>query len=183
MVKDTLNSVFENFKERTKNPFLGTLVVVWIVHNWRLVYSLFYFDSKLALDKRLSYIEQYFSEIPFYLNLLHVFLLTILILSVTYLFLGVSRFISDFYNKVVIAEIVGFIDKNAVVLRSKYLEQQEIIENLELKLETERLAKVTAQKERDTSDEKLSAFITKRLDNDESGTVQKQDNLNIDTAF
>ncbi|WP_176763493.1 hypothetical protein [Pedobacter antarcticus] len=52
-----------------------------------------------------------------------------------------------------------------------------------MKLETERLAKVTAQKERDTSDEKLSAFITKRLDNDESGTVQKQENLNIDTAF
>lgn len=162
MVKDTLNSIFDNLKERTTNPFLGTLIVVWIVHNWKLLYSLFYFDSKLTLAERLCYIEEYFQKTPFYLNLFYVFLLTILVLSVTYLFLGLSRFITDFYEKRVIPKIVEFIDKTAIVLKSDYIAQQEVIRHLEERLEGERLAKATAQKERDESETKLAEILSNK---------------------
>lgn len=167
MVKDTLNSVFDNLKERTTNPFLGTLIVVWIVHNWKLIYSLFYFDSKLTLTERLSYIEEFFQKTPFYLNLFYVFLLTILILCITYLFLGLSRFISDFYEKRVIPKIVKFIDKSAIVLKSDYLAQQEVIRHLEGRLDEERLAKGAAQRERDESDAKLDEALSKRLNSEQ----------------
>lgn len=168
MVKDTLNSVFDNLKERTTNPFLGTLIAVWIVHNWKLIYSLFYFDSKFTLTERLSYIEEFFQKIPFYLNLFYVFLLTILVLCITYLFLGLSRFISDFYEKRVIPKIVEFIDKSAIVLKSDYLAQQEVIRHLEVRLEEERLAKGAAQKERDESDAKLAEILSKRPNSEQA---------------
>lgn len=155
MVKDTLNSVFDNLKERTTNPFLGTLIVVWLVHNWKLVYSLFYFDSKLTLDERLIYIEAYFLKMPFYINLLLVLVFTILVLCVTYFFLGLSRFISDFYEKGVVPRIVKFNDKSAVVLKSESDKQKEFIRSLEARLEEERLAKSNAQNERDQLDKLL----------------------------
>ena len=181
MLKDSLNSILDNIKERTTNPFLGTLIVVWVVHNWKLVYSLFYFDSKLTLDERLVCIEEYFSRTPFYLNLFYVFLLTILVLSVTYLFLGLSRFISDFYEKIVIPQIVKFNDKSAIVPKSDYMAQQEVIRQLELRLEGERLAKVAAQKERDESDIKLTEFLSVKLDSKD--TLEKGTSNTIPASF
>jgi len=155
MLKDGLNSVLDNLKERTTNPFLGTLIVVWIIHNWKLVYSLFYFDAKLNLEKRLAYIDEYFIKTPFYLNLLTVFGLTVLVLCVTYVFLGLSRFITDFYEKIVIPKIVQFNDKSAIVLKADFLLQKEIIKQLEERLEAERIERINAQSERDRVEAKL----------------------------
>jgi len=176
MLKDGLNSILDNIKERTTNPFLGTLIVVWIVHNWKLVYSLLYFDSKLSLDKRLFYIQEYFNKTPFYLNLVYVFFLTILVLCVTYLFLGLSRFISDFYEKIIIPKIVKFNDKGNIVLKSDYLLLNEAFRQLELRLEEERLAKVAAQNERDSAYSRFTElrFNEEQQENKKSGAKNNQ---------
>jgi|GEM_PF-1626116 len=165
MIKDSLNSILDNIKERTTNPFFGTLIVVWLIHNWSLVYSLFYFDSDYKLASRLNFINCYYEEKPFIINLLHVVLITVGVLVFTYVMLSISRFITDCYEKLVIPKIAQWTDKNSVVLKSDYIIVKEALQTLELKLENERLAKASAQTERDVAITKL-AELQKQRDED-----------------
>jgi hypothetical protein len=155
MVKDTLNSVFDNLKERTTNPFLGTLIVVWTLKNWELVYSLFYFDSSLKLDDRLAKITDHFKDQSFLLNMGSVILITMGVLILTYTLLSLSRLVTDAYERIVIPVISKLTDRSSVVLKSEYVILQEVVKKLEVRLEEERLAKVAAQTERDSVDAKL----------------------------
>lgn len=50
MIEDLFVSFKENIKGKTTNPFFGTLILVWIFHNWRLIYSIFNFDTSSNLD-------------------------------------------------------------------------------------------------------------------------------------
>lgn len=54
MLKEAWDSFKENIKERVTNPFLGTFVLVWIVHNWKVVYAFFFFDKEYNLEKKFS---------------------------------------------------------------------------------------------------------------------------------
>jgi hypothetical protein len=155
MVKDTLNSILDNIKERTTNPFLGTLIVVWLVKNWTLVYSLFYFDGSLKLEGRLKYLSNYFANHSFILNMVYVILITLGVLVVTYILLGLSRFLTETYERRLVPQISKWTDKSSVVLKVDYLNLQEVVKQLEIRLETERLAKVSAQNERDEAYSKL----------------------------
>ncbi|RBQ05847.1 hypothetical protein [Pedobacter miscanthi] len=171
MVKDTLNSMLDNIKERTTNPFLGTFVIVWIVKNWKLVYSLFYFDSAFTLPKRLAYIERYFNEKSFWCNMLVVVGFTILVLVITYILLALSRLLTEFYDKMVVPKIAKITDKSSIVLKSKYNELEEAFKLLEKRYEEERLAKVAAQNERDTSDTKLLEYMSKPSESTELESI------------
>ncbi|RZK60291.1 MAG: hypothetical protein EOO91_01970 [Pedobacter sp.] len=161
MVKDTFKSILDNLKERTTNPFLGTLIVVWLIKNWKLVYSLFYFDSAFKLEQRLKYISTYFENTSFFWNMVSVVMITLGVLILTYLLLSVSRLITDGQEKLILPIISKWTDKSSIVLKSDYIKLQEVIKQLELRLEEERLAKVTIQNERDRLDEKLAALPRK----------------------
>lgn len=165
MVKDTLNSIFDNVKERTTNPFLGTLIVVWSIKNWRLIYSLLYFDPKLTLDQRLDKISNHFDGQSFIWNMLITVAITIVVLLSTYIMLGISRLLTDFYDNVILPKSADLTSKgSAVVLKVDHLKLKEENKLLEARLEEERLAKVGAQSERDAIDQKLLK-LTSTADN------------------
>lgn len=155
MVKDTLNSIFDNLKERTTNPFLGTLAVVWTIKNWKLVYSLLYFDGNFKLKDRLDYITEYFSQHSFVSNMLGVISITLGLLVVTYFLLTLSRLLTDSYERIVIPWISKVTDKSTIVLKSDYSKILEEVKRLELRLEEERQARFTVQTERDSAEQKL----------------------------
>lgn len=149
MVKDLFDSFKDNIKERTTNPFLGTFLIVWLIKNWVLVYSLFYFDSKLTLDKRISYIQDYFNAQPFWLNLLIVVSITVLILILTYILLALSRLMANFNETTIIPWIYKVTDKSSIVRKVDYLLLRDKIRELEQRVEAEREAKLQAFRERD----------------------------------
>lgn len=167
MVKDTLDSVFENLKERTTNPFLGTLIVVWIIKNWKLVYSLLYFDGSFKLKDRLDYITQYFSERSFYWNMLGVVFITMIVLLTTYALLTISRLLTDFYERVVLPWVSEVTDKSTVILKTEHNKVLEEVKYLQTRLEEERLAKVAAQNERDQADERILKLTTVKKEEEE----------------
>ena len=168
MISDSLSSIFDNIKERTTNPFLGTLIVVWTIKNWKLVYSLFYFDSSLKLDDRLDKITDHFKDQSFLLNMSSVILITLVVLILTYLLLSISRYVTDIYERMVIPKISKWTDKSSVVLKSDYILLEEGIKQLRLRLEEERLAKVAAQSERDQIDTKLTELNSLRTNEETS---------------
>lgn len=166
MIKDSLNSILDNIKERTTNPFLGTLIVVWVVHNWNLVYSMFYFDSAFKLQDRLSYINKYFNNKPFIWNLLIVVGITIVVLLFTYLMLSISRLITDTHERIVLPLISKWTDENSVVSKEKYTALERVVNQLGARVEEERLAKVAAQTERDAIDKRLTNQVKASLETD-----------------
>ena len=135
------------------------MIVVWTLKNWELVYALFTFNANSNLHSRQSYISNYFKHQSFFWNILIVVAITMGILILTYIFLALSRLITDFYDKVVTPGISRVTDKSSIVLKSEYLKLQDVIKNLESRLEEERLLKVAAVNERDQIDAKFVEFI------------------------
>jgi hypothetical protein len=177
MVKDIFDSFKDSVKERTTNPFLGTLIIVWILKNWKLVYSLFYFDSRFTLAERLLYIDTYFKQSSFLLNVLYAICITIGVLITTYLLLGLSRLIGNLYHKLLIPWVYYITDKGSIVEKSEYNILLERIKVLDERVEVERLAKVSAQNERDLSDQKLSTMINDRQSVQQSTFTFEEEDL------
>jgi len=59
---EVINSFWDTVKERTTNPFFGTLIGVWIIRNWILLYTIFNFDSGSNLEIKRKYISDYFAS-------------------------------------------------------------------------------------------------------------------------
>jgi hypothetical protein len=138
MIKDFLISFKENFKEKTRNPFLGTYLIVWIIRNWLLVYTLFNFDKKHDLDFKINFIKTYYYENDFITNLLTNILWSFALLILTYVLLNASRFIINLSEKQITPWVYKITDSKAIVLKEEYdrlKQEKNLIEN---KLEDER---------------------------------------------
>ncbi|MEW5675540.1 hypothetical protein ABGT15_04445 [Flavobacterium enshiense] len=59
---EIITSFFDNIKQKTTNPFFGTLILVWLIRNWDLVFSLFNFDKKHNLTYKVAYINKYYHD-------------------------------------------------------------------------------------------------------------------------
>lgn len=56
---EVINSFFSNIKDKLTNPFFGTLILVLIIHHWKLWYVAFNFDSDCTVDDKLLFINNY----------------------------------------------------------------------------------------------------------------------------
>lgn len=160
MLSEAIDSFKENIKQKIANPFLGTLLLVWIVKNWKVVYAFFFFDKEHKLQNRIDYFNSYWKEHNFIWNFVGVVLLTILILVVTYLFLALSRFISSYYENVIIPQIQKW-SKGKIVAAETHQIAIDRISVLESKVEVERRAKVELQNE-------IERLENRKLSNEDS---------------
>ncbi|MDT0295930.1 hypothetical protein ACFQ3R_11380 [Mesonia ostreae] len=138
MIKDFLISFRDNFKEKTRNPFLGTYLIVWIIRNWELIYTIFNFDKNYQLKDKVDFIKTYYSEQSFIGNLLTTALWAFGLLILTYLLLAISRLITNFSEKQITPWIYKITDSKSIVLKETFENLR--IENtrIETKLEIER---------------------------------------------
>lgn len=57
-----ISSFFDNIKDKTTNPFFGTLIFVWLIRNWELVYTIFNFDKNYNLEAKKGFIRNYYKD-------------------------------------------------------------------------------------------------------------------------
>ncbi|WP_179354768.1 hypothetical protein [Winogradskyella vidalii] len=138
MIKDFLISFRDNFKEKTRNPFLGTYLIVWIIRNWDLIYTLFNFDSEYKLANKIAYIKSYYSENGFIENLFTSILWAFGLLILTYILLAISRFITNYSEKRITPWIYKITDSKSIVLKETYEKLRNENSRIETKLESER---------------------------------------------
>ncbi len=178
MIKDFLISFRDNFKEKTRNPFLGTYVIVWIVLNWELIYTLFNFDDNYKLENKVAFIKAYYKEQSFIGNLFKTVLWAFGLLILTYLLLAISRLITNFSEKQITPWIYKITDSKSIVLKETYENLR--IENtqIEAKLEKERENKKRLLLEIT----ELERTIDKLNSNDEenNGTEESIKNISLD---
>lgn len=141
MVKDFLISFSDNFKEKTKNPFLGTYLLVWLIRNWDLIYSLFNFDPQSNRGERIKFIKAYYSETNFVENLLINILWSFGLLILTYALVNLSRVIVNLSEKQLTPWIYKMTDSKSIVLKEVYDRVRSENDELQTRLDKERESK------------------------------------------
>ena len=147
MIKDLLVSFKDNVQRRTTNPFLGTFAIVWLLRNWKLVYTFFYFDSSTTLNQRINIIATYFTANKFTVDLLWNIWWTLIALTTTLILINLSRLIVNLFEKRLTPWIYRITDSNSVVLKETYDSLRNEKFELEIKFEAERDSKSKLQKE------------------------------------
>jgi len=147
MIKDFLISFKDNFKTKTRNPFLGTYLMVWIVRNWELVYTLLNFDNEQKLKDRVDFIEQYYTDNNFLENLWTNLYWAFALLVLTFILLNMSRLIVNLFEKRLTPWIYKITDSKSIVLKETYDKLKEENLHLEGQLEKERGSKGRLQNE------------------------------------
>jgi hypothetical protein len=64
----TFDSIISDVRDRAKNPFFATLIFVWLVRNWIVVYTLFNFDDNCNSVCRVNFIKSYFHYKSFWVE-------------------------------------------------------------------------------------------------------------------
>ena len=141
MIKDFLISFTDNFKEKTKNPFLGTYLTVWMIRNWDLIYTLFNFDKDCTLYDKKTFISNYYKKGDFIDNLFTNILWTFCLLILTYILLNLSRFIVNLSEKQITPWVYKITDSKSIVLKTEYERIRSENDDLQMRLDKEREAK------------------------------------------
>lgn len=168
MVLKFMESSLDAFKDKLKNPFLGTLLLVWIVRNREFLFNLF-FNENYNSEKRLVLLTQHFSGWTVVLNFLLTLCFSLLLLALIYLALNVSRFVVHFSETYLKPKILEIFDTNSIVSREEYGRVEAQRDYFEKRYSEERTEKLKLQKELDNH---LTSKIT--------GSVSTIDNTIID---
>lgn len=112
---DKITSLFDNYSEKIKNPFFGTIISVWLIHNWRIPYALFNFDKECSMQDKINFIADYFGKQNFWLELLNIIGYSFLVLIFSFVLMAISRALTDFYYKIVEPFIKTKIDKKEIL--------------------------------------------------------------------
>lgn len=141
MIKDLLVSFRDNFKEKTRNPFLGTYLIVWFVRNWELIYTLFNFDNGCQLADKISFVKNYYNQNNFLNNLWTNVYWAFGLLTLTYILLNISRLIVNLSEKRLTPLIYKITDAKSIVLKTVYQRMVAERDDLQVRLDHERESK------------------------------------------
>lgn len=141
MIKEIFVSLKDNFKEKDKNPFIGTYIGVWFIRNWDLVYTLFNFNDGESLEIKVKFIEDYYKDNDFIYGILHNLWITLVVLILTYIILNLSRVITNVSEKQIKPQIYKYTDSKSIVLKGTHNAVKLERDSLLLRLEKERDSK------------------------------------------
>lgn len=156
MIKDIFLSFRDNFKEKTTNPFLGTYLIIWMIRNWELVYSLFNFDHHDTLETKVNFIKEYYRSNLFIEGIFWNILWTFGVLIITFLLLNVSRAIVNLFEKQLKPWIYKLTDSKSIVLKSTYESIRNQRDELQFRLDKERESKSKLESKIKSLEEEIS---------------------------
>lgn len=90
---EAISSILETAKERVRNPFFGTLILVWLFRNWIIVFAIFNFDKSHTLDFKIDFIGDYYSNKLFWGIFFNNICLALLLMISSYAFIVLTRMI------------------------------------------------------------------------------------------
>ena len=174
LIKDLLVSFKENIKSKSKNPFLGTYAIVWIIRNWRLIYSFFFFDSKTTRSERIEILASYYTYKTFITDLLWNILWALGALILSYLLINLSRLIVNLFEKRLTPYVYKLTDSDSIVLKEIYDKLKSEKRELEIKLELERDNKGKMQREITVLEDKIQEILVKKIEQNKEISPEKQ---------
>lgn len=114
MIVENIKSAANNILERVRNPFGGALMIAWVVYNWKLVYTVFNFDSDCKLNDKLVLIETYISAAHKW-TLLWGPIIAAFVTIISFLTLShIALFAVTFFSKWVKPAVYYIVDRNQI---------------------------------------------------------------------
>lgn len=167
MIQKTIVSFFDNLKTKTTNPFLGTLILVWIYRNYENFYVLFFSGSATKYPEKIAALHGLYKTENFVGSFFVTIAITILVLIGTYALLNISRFIVNMYNKKLTPWIYKITDKSSVVLKHEYDKVVEVRDRYQIRFEDERKERFRAEGELEDSVKKVGELEKKIQDSED----------------
>jgi hypothetical protein len=127
---DITNSLASSLKERIRNPFLFTFLLVTIFKNWKLFVIIFNFEKDCNMYDKIFTIEDYLEKNVTIEAFIYNVLISFSILILTFILLATSKLIVDFYYKVILKLIIRLVDKKQIALKSDLISKNETIERI-----------------------------------------------------
>lgn len=135
---EKITSVFDNYKGKINNPFIGTIISVWLIHNWRIPYALVTFDKECTMQDKMNFITDYFAKQNFWEELFNVIGFSFLVLIFTFILMAFSRIITDSYYKILEPFLITKIDLKAIFTQEEKAVLELKIKELETSLNSKR---------------------------------------------
>ena len=160
MIKDIFFSLKDTVKTKTTNPFFGTLIIVWVIHSWELIFTFFNFEIGTNLKDKIEFLRTYLGAKPFLNNLIECIGITLLVLIATYFLLNLSRLIVNLFEKRITPWVYKITDSNSIVLKSNFKLLEKERDVLSQKLEMERETKLRLQNDISRLENRIKELIT-----------------------
>lgn len=117
MDTNPISSLLDNLRQKFTNPFLGTFILVWIVHNWRLVFSFFNFDERTNLERKMKVISYYYDSAFSIENLAVSAAITLGVLIASFIGINIARIIVETSERIIKPAILKIASSSKVVER------------------------------------------------------------------
>lgn len=150
MVIKFMESTYDAFKDRLKNPFFGTLLLVWILRNREFLFNLF-FNEKYNSEKTLNLLKTHFEGSQAVISLLTTIAFSLLLLALFYGSLNLSRFILEFSETTVKPKVSKLFSSNNIVTKEEYTRVESERDYYQKKYTEEKNEKIRIQRELDQS--------------------------------
>jgi len=190
MIREWLSSFLSNVRQKTTNPYLGTLLIVWCYRNWDLLFTLFYHQEGLLLSEKKEMLRQFMQPGHFGLNLLISMGLALLLVILTFTLLNISRLITNFFEKRVTPYVYKIFKDSSVVLKIDFdnmMKQRDYYEN---KFEDEKRKRLEISSKYDELEQNLNSLkneynisMTKKADSNEQIDEPIDDNQEANLIF
>ena len=154
-----LTSFLEGLRNKITNPFFGTLIGVWIVHNYRFVYSVFNFDPNTKLDDKLKLVDKYFKSDVFLENLWTCIWHALIVLVVTYLLLIISRAIVTLFDKRLSLWVYKYIYSKKIKSIEDFEEVVQLGEMAQKRYEEEQKSRLAIQTKHDDLEKRYQELL------------------------
>ncbi|MEP5612490.1 MAG: hypothetical protein ABJP45_09590 [Cyclobacteriaceae bacterium] len=183
MLDKVLVSFSENIGRNTKNPFLGSLVLIWVIRNWSILYAAFAFEKGLTIQSKIDFLNQRicantFWEIAgqFGINVG----LAVLLLVVIYFLINGTRAITNLFENRLTPWIYELTAPDKIVLKKEYDRLNVRIEQLGEKIKKERDERLKAQSDVDALEERLKENLERPSEQPQASQSEKSNSPLID---
>ncbi len=160
MIKEYITSTIDNIRDKIKNPFTeknstpfaGAFIIALIIYNWKLVFSLFTFDSFQTRPEKIEIISSYLQNPHWPSRLGWPLLIAFGSILFYYVFNYLSLGITTFFNRWFKATILYYFDSGKIMTK----EEHEISMNKMnvLRLKYEDLKKTFSESQNEIDDKK-----------------------------
>lgn len=133
-ISDLSDSAKSYVKERTSALFIS-IISVWMVRNWPIVYSFFFFDSETKLAARITYFQNYWQKHSFLCELLYSLLIGLFVFMLSQMLSLLGKAIMKLVSDKITPEVLKKVPGSQLVEREKYLSLQDRNNTLEQDLE------------------------------------------------
>lgn len=120
MLNDLFNSTTDYIKTRLTNPFLGTLLAVWITRNFEFLYALFNFAVGVTLTQKEDYIRRYFIQHGTLEELWINLGISLAIIVSSFILLWITRLITNFYELRLVPLTYKYTQPKTLVTKERY---------------------------------------------------------------